>query len=84
MRRTIAIITAGVTLTAVGNGFASAGGNRTATASVQGPVIYVRSKPYFPVMLIDQCTSEAVARAHSFGINTILNEHCSTFRRSAS
>ena len=27
-------------------------------------------------MLIDQCTTAAVARAHKLGINTILNEHC--------
>jgi hypothetical protein len=43
---------------------------------VQRQVVFVRSKPYFPIMLIDQCTPEAVANAHRLGINMILNEHC--------
>jgi hypothetical protein len=55
---------------------AGAAGDRTARASVERQVIHVRKAPFFPVMLIDQCTPDAVARAHRLGINTILNEHC--------
>ena len=55
---------------------AGAAGDRNARASVNRQVILVRGTPFFPVMLIDQCTSSAVAHAHRLGINTILNEHC--------
>jgi hypothetical protein len=49
---------------------------RTARASVKRDVLVVREAPFFPVMLIDQCTPTAVAHARRLGINTILNEHC--------
>ena len=45
-------------------------------ASVRGEVIHLHGKPFFPVMLIDQCTTEDAAHARSLGINLILNEHC--------
>lgn len=48
----------------------------SADAAVAGARITVDGKPFFPVMLIDQCGSDASARAHSLGINLILNESC--------
>lgn len=49
----------------------------TATdATVRGEVIRLAGKPFFPVMLIDQCTSDDTAHARTLGINLILNEHC--------
>jgi hypothetical protein len=60
-----------------GSGMAAATAEPTARASVQRHVIHVRHKPFFPLMLIDQCTPGDVARARRLGINLILNEHCS-------
>ncbi len=48
----------------------------TAGASVAGTKIKVDGKPFFPVMLIDQCSSGAAQRAHALGINLIINESC--------
>ena len=75
-KRTITVVATIATLVAVPTGLAGATAGRTAQATVRGPVVLLQSKPYFPVMLIDQCTPGAVARAHTLGINTILNEHC--------
>jgi len=55
---------------------ASAGPPTTARASVAGARIAVDGKPFFPVMLIDQCSSDAAQRARQFGINLVLNESC--------
>ncbi|MDQ1496514.1 MAG: hypothetical protein QOG69_2997, partial [Actinomycetota bacterium] len=55
---------------------AEAAGERTTHAVVDGQVILVQGAPFFPVMLIDQCTSAEVAQASHLGINVILNEHC--------
>jgi hypothetical protein len=59
-----------------GNGLAGATTARTARASVERHVISVGGKPFFPLMLIDQCTPEDVARARRLGMNLILNEQC--------
>ena len=42
----------------------------------QAPGSLVDGKPFFPVMLIDQCGSDASERAHSLGVNLIVNESC--------
>ena len=55
---------------------ASAAPPTTARASVAGARIAVDGKPFFPVMLIDQCSSDAAQRARQFGINLVLNESC--------
>ena len=49
---------------------------RTAGASVSGRVILVRGRPFFPVMLIDQCSASDVQRARRLGVNLILDEDC--------
>lgn len=49
---------------------------RTADASVDHSRIEVGGTPFFPVMLIDQCTATDVGRARSLGVNLILNESC--------
>jgi hypothetical protein len=59
-----------------GTGIAGATTASTAGAAVKSHVIVVRQEPFFPLMLIDQCTSSAVARAHRLGINLIINETC--------
>jgi hypothetical protein len=48
----------------------------TAHATIVRQRILVSGKPFFPVMLIDQCTADAAARARGFGINLIVNESC--------
>jgi hypothetical protein len=55
---------------------AGATAERTAQAKVVRHVIVVRGEPFFPVMLIDQCTQAATARAHRLGVNLVLNENC--------
>src|SRR4051812_10126828 len=47
-----------------------------ADAGVADNVIVVRGKPFFPIMLIDQCTPEAARRAAGLGVNVLLNEAC--------
>jgi hypothetical protein len=75
--RFVAIATAAiVSLITFSAAFAGGTAYRTARASVEHDVIVVRDAPFFPVMLIDQCTPSAVAEASRIGINTILNEHC--------
>ena len=74
--RALTIAVAIVSLTAFPTAIAGAAGDRTARGSVERQVIHVRNAPFFPVMLIDQCTPAAVAHASRLGINTILNEHC--------
>jgi hypothetical protein len=74
--RVLTIATAIVVLFTFSTALAGAAGDRNASASIERQVIHVRGAPFFPVMLIDQCTADAVANAHRLGINTILNEHC--------
>ncbi|MGZ4333560.1 MAG: hypothetical protein ACXVRJ_04740 [Gaiellaceae bacterium] len=51
---------------------------RTAHATVEQGSIVVRGKPFFPVMLIDQCGAGAAGRASRLGVNVILNESCTS------
>ncbi|MFL5963579.1 MAG: hypothetical protein ACJ757_11885 [Gaiellaceae bacterium] len=74
--RLLALLAAIVAPITFSTALAGATAERTARASVERPVIHVRGAPFFPVMLIDQCTPKGVARADRLGINVILNEHC--------
>jgi hypothetical protein len=74
--RAVAIAIAIVALITFSAAFAGAAPELTAAASVERQVIHVQGAPFFPVMLIDQCTPDAIAHADRLGINTILNEHC--------
>jgi hypothetical protein len=85
-QRSIFVVAAIVALTAVSSlaGAASARQHATgkgplhptARAAVVGQRIAVRGKPFFPVMLIDQCAAGDAAHANSLGINLIVNESC--------
>ncbi len=48
----------------------------TARASVSDSVIHVAGKPFFPIMLIDQCSAAQARQADRLGVNLILNEDC--------
>lgn len=48
----------------------------TARAGVVRMSLVVQGKPFFPVMLLDQCGASAAARARALGVNLILNESC--------
>jgi hypothetical protein len=48
----------------------------TARASIGPTSIRVGGKPFFPVMLLNQCDAGAAARARSIGANLILDESC--------
>jgi hypothetical protein len=43
---------------------------------VAGDHVEVGGAPFFPVMLIDQCTPADAARAGALGVNLIINESC--------
>jgi hypothetical protein len=62
---------------AVPAGLAASDAERTAQASVDGQTILLHGRPFFPIMLIDQCDPGASARARTLGVNLILNEACS-------
>jgi hypothetical protein len=51
-------------------------GAATARASVVRERIDVRGAPFFPIMLIDQCTPGEVSHGRALGINLVLNESC--------
>lgn len=53
-----------------------AGPAATAHASVQASRILVRGRPFFPVMLIDQCFPADFAGERRLGINMVINESC--------
>jgi len=74
--RVLTIAAAIVFIFTFSTALAGAAGDHNARASIERQVIHVRRAPFFPVMLIDQCTAGAVSHAHGLGINTILNEHC--------
>jgi hypothetical protein len=74
--RVLTIAAAIVFIFTFSTALAGAAGDRNARASIERQVIHVRGAPFFPVMLIDQCTAGAVTHAHRLGINAILNEHC--------
>lgn len=48
----------------------------TAEASASPTSLWAHGRPFFPVMLIDQCSAAATARAQALGVNMVLNEHC--------
>ncbi|MCW2963318.1 MAG: putative lipoprotein [Actinomycetia bacterium] len=74
--RVLALAAGIVSLITFSTALAGASTQTTARASVERNVIVVQGTPFFPVMLIDQCTTDAVAHARQLGINAILNEHC--------
>jgi hypothetical protein len=47
-----------------------------ATAATDGRIVFVNGKPFFPMMLINQCSADDVARARPLGINLLLNDAC--------
>jgi hypothetical protein len=47
-----------------------------AGASTNSRTVVVNGKPFFPLMLINQCSASDVAHANVLGINLILNESC--------
>ena len=55
---------------------AAEAGFATARASVAGERIDVRGAPFFPVMLIDQCSPGEISHGRALGINLVLNESC--------
>jgi hypothetical protein len=65
-----------VAITAVSCRPAGATGGPTADADVSHRVIVVHGKPFFPVMLVDQC--EEASPARTLGINLILNASCTS------
>lgn len=81
LRRTFPAALALATLAALSASLPAARSSRdvkatTARAAVATSRIVVRGKPFFPVMLIDQCTADAARRARKLGINLIVNEAC--------
>jgi hypothetical protein len=74
--RVLALAAIIVSLITFSTALAGASAQATARASVERNVIAVQGEPFFPVMLIDQCTADGVAHARQLGINAILNEHC--------
>jgi hypothetical protein len=80
-RRTIAVTTTLGLLTALCASLAGAAADKsstsaTARANVDRSRLVVHGKPFFPVMLIDQCSADAAHHARSLGINLIVNESC--------
>jgi hypothetical protein len=65
-----------VALASFCTGLSNATVSPTADAGVNPYAISVHAHPFFPVMLIDQCSRGAAARARALGINLIVNEHC--------
>jgi len=55
---------------------AGAHASRTARASVAHSTLVVGGKPFFPVMLIDQCSPAAARQARRLGVNLVVNESC--------
>lgn len=82
-RRTIALTTTLGLLFALCASLAGAAGDRasskgTARANVDRSSLVVQGKPFFPVMLIDQCSADAASQARRLGVNLIVNESCPT------
>jgi hypothetical protein len=59
---------------------ATASSRAAADASVDGHAILVQGRAFFPVMLIDQCTTASIERARRLGINLILDGDCADLR----
>ena len=80
-RRTIGVTTTIGLLAALCASLAGAAADNssnkgTARASIAGVHVALNGSPFFPVMLIDQCSADAAARARTLGINLIVNESC--------
>jgi hypothetical protein len=77
-RRTIAVTTTLGLLTALCASLAGAAADSssTARANVKHSRLMVSGKPFFPVMLIDQCSADAAQHARTLGVNLIVNESC--------
>lgn len=76
MRKCLALIAASAVISLFVCLAAAQARQATARASVGPTSIRVGGKPFFPVMLLDQCDEGAAARARSIGANLILNESC--------
>jgi len=76
LHRLLAVAATVVAITSFSTGLAGAVAERTAQASASAHAITVRGRPFFPVMLIDQCSRGAASRARSLGVNLIINESC--------
>jgi hypothetical protein len=48
----------------------------TAQATADERGLRIGGKPFFPVMLINECAAADVARARALGVNLIVNEEC--------
>lgn len=59
-----------------GTTLAGASVNATARASATSRGLVVSTSRFFPLMLIDQCTPQDVARGKALGINLVLNGSC--------
>jgi hypothetical protein len=80
-RRTIAVTTTLGLLAALCASLAGAAADQsstegTARANVNRSRLEVHGTPFFPVMLIDQCSADAANRARTLGVNLIVNESC--------
>jgi hypothetical protein len=51
----------------------------TAGATVAGDRIKLRGKPFFPVMLLEQCNPRTLSIVGRFGVNLVLNGGCKGF-----
>lgn len=49
---------------------------RSARATVRNDRVVIDGHPFFPVMLLDQCSQADVSHARQLGANLILNESC--------
>jgi hypothetical protein len=76
MHRLLATSLTFLALTSVCASLSGATTDQTAQARASSHAISVRGRPFFPVMLIDQCSADAASQARALGINLILNEHC--------
>jgi hypothetical protein len=80
-RRTIAVTTTLGLVPALCASLAGAAADHsstkgTARANVDRSRLVLHGKPFFPVMLIDQCSAGAAHRARTLGVNLIVNESC--------
>jgi hypothetical protein len=56
--------------------FAVCAASAVATATTDGRIVLVDGKPFFPLMLLNQCSDGDVSRARTLGINLLLNDAC--------
>jgi hypothetical protein len=70
----LAAVTLGVVCVAATAAEATTG--PTARASIGPTAILVAGRPFFPIMLLDQCDAAATLRARTLGVNLVVNENC--------